>query len=339
MEEHVFDFKQSAQPWSPSINLESIITEASEKKKGDASKYEYNNGMMSGTSGSVIKEIKKIILGGDFQENAYISHEDYLQYLEVCYERDQGYIIKPDFIWFTIMCEIAQFVNSDPERFRKYYTTKTKEEGKIKIKLPSLYNTNGVPELPLDLATQEVLKLIPSDMTEDMIVPKFSTLTEKSEWAFKCSFLETVSPYYEYGVWGCGFSKIKILGTIEDYQLIISTLNKIQEIVPDFNEYFKNCIEQVEEIIKEWDNKYFWKNICWTDHGYASHTVDGWFTKFYRNYSRGAKQVSSFPKHITKVSYSHDDTDIYTMYMGLLTSTYEDGYYVPDFVKIITKKL
>jgi len=215
MKERVFEFKPSATPWSPSVKLESIITEASEKKKGDHSKYEYNNGMtwaknstsrlsilsrILGTGSS--QEIKKVILCGDFQENAYISHEDYLQYLEVCYERDQGYVIKPDFIWFTIMCEIAQFVNSDPEKFRKYYTTKTKEEGKIKIKLPSLYKTAGVPELPLDLATKKVLELIPSNMTEDMIVPQFSTLTEKSEWAFKCSFLETVSPYYEYGVWG-----------------------------------------------------------------------------------------------------------------------------------------
>ena len=187
------------------------------------------------------------------------------------------------------------------------------------------------------MITQKILELVPIDMTEDMIVPKFSTLTEKSELAFKCSFLETVSPYYEYSVWGCGFSKIKRLGTIDDYKLMITTLNKIQDIIPDFKVYFKTCIETIEEIIKEWDNKYFWSYICWTDHGYAMHDVDGWFTKFYRKYNGKPKSVTSFSKHITKVDYLHGDIN-YTMYMGLLTSSYEDGCYVPEFTKIITKQ-
>jgi hypothetical protein len=332
MEEHVFYFKESREPWKPNVKLESIITESSDKKKGNTASFDYNNG-------TATSDKNKVILGGDYQKNPYISHEDYLQYLEFTYLVEQGYIIKPDFIWFTIMCEIAQFVNSDPEKFRKYYTTRKKEEGKISINVPGgVSKISGCVELPLDLATKAVLELIPTNITEDMIVPKFSTLTERSEWAFKCSFLETVSPFYQYGLYGCGFSKIKILGTIDDYKLMITTLNKIQEIIPDFDSYFKNCIEQIEEIIKEWDNKYFWKDICWTEDGYGTKNVDGWFTKFYRNYDGRTKSVSSFPKHITKVDYTdlHDDSK-FTMYIGLLTSTYEDGCYVPDFIKVITQ--
>lgn len=35
-----------------------------------------------------------------------ITHNNYLKYLEIAYDRDYG-IIKPDFMWYTILCEIS----------------------------------------------------------------------------------------------------------------------------------------------------------------------------------------------------------------------------------------
>ncbi len=186
------------------------------------------------------------------------------------------------------------------------------------------------------------MKRVPSDLSEEILMTEFSTSDEKSKMAFRCAFLESVKNYYQFGLVGCGYSKIKVLGTIDDYKLIISSLRKIYEIIPEFENYFKICIDAIDEIIKEWNNKYFWSYICWTNHGYGSYTVDGWFTKFFRNYKPTSMQKSLFPKHIAKVDYTYNHEDIsdkYTMYIGILSSTYEDEFYVPDFTKIITKNI
>ena len=341
MKEMVFDFKKSNTPWILEDNewhtkeqqikssIDRIINDVNDPK-------ENRTDGASGSSGRPIQIERKIVDSTDINEKTVRLQEDYLEYLEMAYESDNGIVIKPDFIWFTILCEMAKEINSNPETFRKYYTTA--KEGKTLIVLPSSCSNIGVPELPLNIATEEVLKRVPSNLTEDLIVPNFSTLTERSELAFKCSFIESISPYYEFGMVGCGYSRIKVLGTQKDYKLMITTLNKISKIIPEFKDYFKHCIEAIDDIIKEWNNKYFWKNICWTDHGYARHDVDGWFIKFFRNYDGKAKSQHAFPKHIAKVEYSHDG-DHYIMYMGLFDSTYEDDCYVADFTKIITKKV
>lgn len=342
--EQVFDFKKGREPWKKErktqygwgldSDIEKIIKDVNEPKSKPMSG-------MSGTSGSsnapVEKKerVRKIVnIDEVINDNVYQTHEDYLDYLEMTYEGDNGCVVKPDFIWFTILSELTQYINTDPDRFRKYFTTSDKKE---KISVAGEHK-NGYVDIRLDLLTEKVLQKIPSNFTEDLIIPQFSTLTDNSKLAFMASFLESMSNYYTFGAVACGFSKIKVLGTIEDYQLMISTLNKIIGIIPEFTDYLNVCISAIEEIIKYFDNKYFWHYICWTEHGYGVNTVDGWFTKFFRIYDGSVKSTNEFNKHIAKVPYIHEETgDEYITYLGIFTSTYEDGCYVPDFTKIVTR--
>lgn len=340
MKELVFDYKKGKEPykWDETDikrRIESIIGDINKPKE------EYLSGS-SGTSGcgesrKKRKITKRVIVDStDITKDTCLIQEDYLDYLERCYEWDNGYVIKPDFIWFTIMCEMANIINGDPETFRKYYTVSPK---KILIILPSSINKNGIPELPIDIATEEVMKRVPSDISEELIAPKFTTSTEKSQLAFRVAFLESVKEYYSFGTVGCGYSRVKILGEIKDYKLMITNLKKIMKIIPEFKPYFTNCISAIQEIIKEWNNKYFWSYICWSEHGYGSHSIDGWFTKFFRFYTgERAISKSQFPKHIAKVEYTHNESK-FIMYLGILTTTYDDGCYVPDFTKIIVQEV
>lgn len=55
-----------------------------------------------------------------------------------------------------------------------------------------------------------------------------------------------------------------------------------------------------------------------------------------------SKSQESFPKHVVKINWKqkHDgvETD-FTMYVGILLSKIEDGYLIPDFNKVIAKKI
>jgi len=299
--------------------------------KDDVEVHTHYGNMRIGPISTPFFKVKKDVIHSDSFDYDHV-HSGYLQYLEFAYDKDFGIIVKPDYIWFTILCEISRKVNQDPETFRKYFT---KGKGKIELNVP----TTGDGILPVDSLMDEIIKRLPQKLGGNLIVPKFSTSDDKSRFAFKSAFLEISSPFYQYGTYWCGFNKIKLLGTQKDYLLIKSTLNEISEIIPELKDYSKKCTKIINKLIKNWNNVDFWKEICKTEYGYAKHDVDGWFTGFYMNES---KSQESFPKHVVKINWKqkHDglETD-FTMYVGILLSKIEDGYLIPDFNKVIAKKV
>lgn len=208
-----------------------------------------------------------------------VLHENYIKILDRAYAMDYGIEIKPDFIWFTILSEISRIVRNDPETFRKYFTTKSKDDEKIKIS--AHYDSEGL--FDVSEISKKLFELIPSDFTEEMIVPKFTTLTDESSFAFKTTFLETASSYYTYNAYACGYNKVKVYGEVSDYELMINTLDKIENIIPEFSEYFKKCNDGINDVIKNWDDQEFWSLICKSAWGYGVQVIDGWFTKFFND--------------------------------------------------------
>ena len=271
------------------------------------------------------KRIKKDIVYSDIKDYDKC-HRHYLQYLDDAYSGDYGIIIRPDFIWFTILCEISSIIKNDPETFRIYFS-KNKEKEDIFVHSHEL-------ELPVNEIMDEILNRLPSDIPENLIVPQFTTLDEKSKYAFKCAFLDTVSPFYNYGELSCGYNKIKVLGEQSDYILIEKTLQRLSLIIPELREYYEKCVWTIDDIILHWNDVEFWKDICKTESGYGERIIDGWFKKFYVKEER---DLDKYPKHCVKVDYTSPDGE-YTLYVGILSSKLEDGYLIPDFNKIIAKK-
>lgn len=276
------------------------------------------------------KRTKREIVNSDMK-SFDVTHKNYMTYLDNGYSGDWGIIIRADFIWFTILNEIASIVKKDPETFRKYFSD---EQEKQNIQVHTLKYAN----VPVNEFVEEVLKKIPSNLTEEMIVPKFTTLDEKSGFAFKCAFLDTTSPFYTYQQLYCGYNKIKILGEKSDYELIGKSFEKISEIIPELKDYYKKCQKVVDEILLNWDDVEFWKNICKTKRGYGKQEIDGWFVQFFSKSREKYNSVEDFSEQIVKLNYKSPDGD-YTMYVGILSSKLEDGYMVPDFNRITTKNI
>lgn len=265
-----------------------------------------------------------------------ITHNNYLNYLELTYDRDYGAIIKPDFIWYTILCEMSRIIKNDVDIFQKYFTTSKEKELIVTTSCDNNY------ELNINNIYDQLLEKIPIGLTDNLICPKFTTVTKDSKFAFRSAFLDAMKVYYNYGYWCCGYNKVKIYGEISDYKLMISTLEKISTLITELKEYFDQCILMLNTIITKWDDSDFWKDICKTEYGYAQHDVDGWFINFFWNICRGSYNTpsqSSFPEHISKISYKDISSGTeYIMYVGILSSTIYDGCLVPHFNKIIVQK-
>jgi hypothetical protein len=118
---------------------------------------------------------------------------------------------------------------------------------------------------------------------------------------------------------------------------MIKTLKSISKVIPELKEYNNKCIATIKDIIKEFNNRYFWADICKTIYGYAKHEVDGWYTNFFRIEQ---KSSSLFPVHITKLEYTNiDDGQTYYLYCGILSSVIEDKCMVPSFNKVIAQRI
>ena len=254
-----------------------------------------------------------------------VPHNNFVSYLKIAYNMDYGIVIKPDFIWYTILCELSSLVNKNPEECRKYFTYKKK--GKITL----TGENDSLIHMPVDQFVEMVLENIPMDLQRGDIIPDFTTSDDDSRFAFSATFLEMVSNFYTYDWYGCDYNKIKILGNKADYVLMLDALNRFNRIVP-LQDYIYRAKNAVQNILDNWGNDAFWRSILWTSAGYGGDRIDGWIKKFF---NKGAY----WNAHLSQVEAKELITQkTYVTVTGLLSSVVEDGYMIPNFERIIAEK-
>jgi len=262
-------------------------------------------------------------------------HNNYLEYLSFCYSSHDGIVIKPDYIWYTILCEITVIIKNKPESFRSVFTDSDKKK-------ELLVFTDDPIKMPVDTLIDEVFKHIPSELKMKDVLLNFSTVTDSSKFGFSTAFLDAVSPYYNYSMYLCGYNKIKVLGTLDDYILIKSGLERLSDI---FNgttmiSYIDRCVSVIDDVIKNFEDKNFWGEIfsiknCGSGH---QEEVVGWFSKLFDKKPRPG-YVGNFNSHISTVEYENITTGrSFIMSSGILSSVIEDEYLVPDFNFYINEK-
>ena len=254
-----------------------------------------------------------------------IPHNNFVEYLKIAYNTDYGIIIKPDFIWYTILCELSYMVRNNEEEVRKYFTYKKKK----KIVLTG--HNDSLIQMPIDQLVDLVFEHIPMDLKKEDVIPGFTTSDDDSRFALSAAFLEMVSNYYTYDWVGCDYNKIKILGEPSDYELMLTSLDRFNRIVP-LQEYISIVKDAVRSIINNWMDDDFWRNILWTKHGYGGDRVDGWIKLLFN-------EGRYWNAHLSQVEATELITNkTYVTVTGLLSSKVEDGYLVPNFERIIAEK-
>jgi hypothetical protein len=266
--------------------------------------------------------------------NGSIFHNNYLDYLSKCYATHYGIIVKPDIIWYTILCEIEAIVKSQPENYRHIFTDSNEKKD-------ILVFTQDPVMMPIDSLIEEVFKLIPTGLKKEDILLNFSTTTKAETFAFSTSFLDAVSPYYNYMMYLCGFNKIKVLGTIEDYQMISDTLILLSVLFgSEMLEYLAKCKTVIKKIIDGFDDQNFWNDIFTVEQCGSGHQeeADGWFCELF-NKKPSVRYVENFPTHISLVEYKNITTGKeFIMNSGILSSNMDGDYLIPNFEFYINEK-
>ena len=275
--------------------------------------------------------------GGDVQG----VHRNYIEYLEGCWAGHMPAVMSPDIMWFTILSELAAHIVKNAAHYRPIFTTAEEGEGKTEI----VVETNSPTMLPVDKVIGQLHSLCPTDV--DKYIPEFSTSTKLSSLAVQATFLEAVSPYYDYMMMLCGIPKVRLDGNEEDWQRIeesIAAIAVTANPLPEANDYLVRVASKVMQIMGSlrFSNSEFWGDMfriasCGSGH---QEVIDGWITNLFMAPPKLAYPYN-FPTHISNVPYKELVTgNTFTLHTGLLSSAVDsDGFLVPQFGFVVNQDM
>lgn len=296
----------------------------------DAVTYDWKNKTTSAT---------EIVFASAVPDNAALYHKNYLNYLSLTFGHHNSIVLAPQHFWYTILCEIAQTVVGKPSDHRKLFTRDP--DNKINIFIPCASETEP---LRLDDIRDQMIGMIPIDTS--LFLPSFSTETDMSRLASLAAFLETCSPYYNYGMYLCGHPRIKLAGTLEDWACIVANLDRLRaefnalpdspicpwialSVLPTATK-IANRMACLSDENEAWFKDIFSEERCGSG---GQTTVNGWFSRLFLTQPKSLREVGNFPTHVTKVPYTTLPSDTkWNLCFGLFHSDRDaEGFTVPEF--------
>lgn len=264
-------------------------------------------------------------------KEADVHHKNYLEYLAICWYSHYGVIVAPHIMWYTILTEIAAHIKRYPDHYRKHFTT---SEGKQEITI----QTAEPVELPLKRVMQELQRLVPTEI--HAFFPPMSTSTDAYNLAAMVAFCDAVSPYYEYSMFLCEISKIRVMGTQGDWNTMGDCLREIDRAISplgELNEYINKVQGILEKIFKSYDTKDsdFWQDMFYFERCGSGSQVEvyGWYRDMFMRKVKGPGYVTNYPSQVSQVEYKNLSTKKqYVMSQGLFRSNLDqENFLRPDF--------
>jgi hypothetical protein len=257
-----------------------------------------------------------------------ITHAGFINYLHLCWAREIGCELRPDMLYYTIISEVASEILSNPERYVHLFTgTQTKEiiqvissDGEMKVE-------NLIDAMRDVIKSPEFLSII-CDV-------RFDSDRKHADLARKMVFANMGTPFYSYMVSLCGIPHVDLVGNLDDWKLLYSSVFKLSKFLSNKHQtYFSNVIKLINHIIYygfdiDVDNSIstasrpnssstdFFNNIF--DHGrniicgsgHPDFVVYGWAKTFYINGNNKEPSLEHFSPHVNYVPYTVDGCDKY----------------------------
>lgn len=264
-----------------------------------------------------------------------VKHTNYLEYLGEAWKSHYGIVFSPDILWHIVLNEIAQVIKGNPEQYRKLFTS---SDDKQLI----LVKTMDSELIDLNLIMDGLKSLIPSNA--NLFLPEFTTSTATSLLAFMATFADAMSPFYNYGMYMCGITKVKVLGETEDWETIERNLKSLGDLfeTSDVVDYFTrvgNLVDTIRTSSGE-DSASFWKDIFSLERCGSGGQVEvkGWINKLFMKTPRPA-YINNYPTCVSYVAYRNITTNQdFELVYGLFSSKLEHGFLEPEFGYLITEK-
>lgn len=266
-------------------------------------------------------------------EDACMYHNNYMEYLEKCWADHLGIVIQPDFIWFTLLSELASMTKKAPESYRHLFS-ESEEKQEIVIV------TAEMIDMPLNQLIASLRSYVPTDIKTFM--PEFTTTSSRSRHAMYSVFCDMCSPYYNYGMLMCGFPAITVQGTKDDWQLMANQWGEITKTFDTNNTWFNKVKDILDNCASKLSDEDWWREMFKLEQCGSGHQteVTGWFTELFIEQPKGPRYVGNFPTSVGVVEYKQLNANKeYKMQDGIFWSYQEGDFMMPDFGYTIHEKV
>lgn len=276
----------------------------------------------------------------DFREGALAFEGDmgdrvfchgFLDYLAKAWGHHYGVRIRPDDLWYMVLCELAMVVQGQPDLFASLFTTLPGEKQEV------LVPTDDITRIDPALVIDQLKRLVPVPV--EAFLPNFTTSTPDVYLACSIAFCDMVSPYYNYGTYLCGIPFVEVLGLVGDWALLCARLAVLKSTFGNRGlvcNYLDRCMSVVNGILTaafgNSGDAFFQGMVRIKKCGSGSqHEMDGWIMQLrYQNDNK--LQLEGLPPHLSRLHYTNIDTGRkFTMVSGVTTSRVEGNTLVPCY--------
>ncbi|KAF2833918.1 hypothetical protein CC86DRAFT_16634 [Ophiobolus disseminans] len=219
--------------------------------------------------------------------NAHITPSDngFVHAVWYAYSHHHHLTIRPDDIWFAILSQLNFYINKNAEELRDHFVA---HEGKKELVIEDM---GSMDTLDYGLFARKMTGLIQQNVKDpnlrDWIMPTFSTTTVDDRSTAAVLMMGSLQAYFSYtSMCMCGIPSITLLGNRDDYDDILSRLDKLEEL-GDQTKIFagllrpilRNFIASFDEVMTA-ETKDFWTKIAHYQGGSGMSSLSGWVTAF-----------------------------------------------------------
>ena len=274
----------------------------------------------------------------------------FIQSMHEAFAMHQNFSISPEVLWYVIVSEVALHIKLQPDKYRNLYNRNLTQD-LIEVRDDSLRRDGGNDwGRTIGLFVPEFKKVLPGDVMGVML-PKFTTLTNESAVALLVAFMDTASSYYHYKVnTMCGIPKIRLIGTLNDWQLLGIHTEELRKMFPGLKSYFERLIPTLRQVILSAHGQIdveFWESMYKHKMNSGGDLVNGWVTTLLAHWLNRDEKLepipgeiiemdkipaSGFPAHITKVPFvwKYFNQDIPMLFTsGVFGVELVDGFLTP----------
>lgn len=226
-------------------------------------------------------------LSNDTFANEHItpSNNGFVHAVWYAYSYHHHLTIRPDDIWFAILSQLNFYINKNAEELRDHFVA---HEGKKELVIEDI---GSMDTLDYGLFARKMTGLIQENVKDpnlrDWIMPTFSTTTVDDRSTAAVLMMGSLQAYFSYtSMCMCGIPSITLLGNRDDYDDILSRLDKLDEL-GDQTKIFagllrpilRNFIASFDEVMTA-ETKDFWTKIAHYQGGSGMSSLSGWVTAF-----------------------------------------------------------
>lgn len=283
-----------------------------------------------GVSGDVDEVVETIVdtnIVNDKDKTQYY-HSGYLEYLLCAWENHMGIQIGPWHLWNLFVWNLKELNRLNPDKYRSLWTT---SNDKVNV---DIWDT----KFDIRKVYQKLSQYIPKE-TLDTFSLKFDNAPDYYMEAIYGLIGEISQDYYEVSILACNIPKVEIVGTVEEWGMLVEQVGKMKELYqPVMTVECQRYLDKVEEFfslcLMNRDNEEFWKDFFYVERcgSGSQQSISGKVTNlfFYREVL-----LSSLPKIVSKFPYKYkDDNDEKDGYFvsGVMSSYVNDNKILtPEF--------